>query len=230
MRTAELANRALRAQMSEAATAFRAALATTQGFLAQGGSPVLHDACLCRVDCVSQAGPLACCHSCDACSRAGSLGACQTTLDSNIPQQLLRLVVLRAAFGGFSRTFLHRCESSADVDGEVDEEVEAVASQAVDLILPQRGTSSSQQSRDGTAAVAVAALPDARASNDGEAAGDSAMSEAAGDAATLQVGCRFFRAAGRKYWHSCQLPASSASCRAGGHSGQCAPACIAGRT
>ena len=38
-RTAELGSRALRAQLAEAGVAFRAAMATTQGFLQQGGSP-----------------------------------------------------------------------------------------------------------------------------------------------------------------------------------------------
>lgn len=36
-RTAEVASRALRAQLAEAGTAFRAAMATAQGFLQQGG-------------------------------------------------------------------------------------------------------------------------------------------------------------------------------------------------
>ena len=36
-RTAELASRALRAQLAEAGVAFRAAMGTAQGFLQQGG-------------------------------------------------------------------------------------------------------------------------------------------------------------------------------------------------
>lgn len=37
-RTADLASRALRSQLAEAGAAFRAAMATAQGFLQQGGS------------------------------------------------------------------------------------------------------------------------------------------------------------------------------------------------